>query len=416
VPSVRTTAGGRSTDSDDLDAWSSLRANDDDWETADTDVDLTEATQSHAVIGSTEPDDFAMSSEPVRTEVRTDERAGAPEVLPSTPADYGYDDDIAVIDEGEPEELFADRASGTGAPLQLRRPEMMTNDDDEFAPAEVEAEPRSAGRNLPVAIGVGLGFIAVAAIAFSLGPAYAMALVTVILGVCAIEFFNATFQAGYQPATLLGLMATVTLPLAAYWRGMSAYPVVLFLSVVCGLLWYLFGISDDRPVHNLGVTLLGVFYIGGLGSFAALMLSTDIRAISTVLSVVALTVAYDTGGYAIGRSFGRTPLTETSPNKTWEGLVGGVLVAVMMSIIVVGVFGVGVFGDSIPNAILLGIVVAIAGALGDLSESLIKRDLDLKDMSEWLPGHGGFLDRFDAMLFVLPAAYYLGVILDLFPG
>ena len=131
------------------------------------------------------------------------------------------------------------------------------------------------------------------------------------------------------------------------------------------------------------------------------------------------TATYDTAGLFIGRATGQSRLApHISPNKTYEGLIGGMIFAVL-----VVTFGLGIWpglmpwsGDSQLDALLLGIVVAVMAPLGDLAQSLIKRDLGVKDMGTALPGHGGVFDRFDAMLFVLPAVYYLALARDLHLG
>jgi phosphatidate cytidylyltransferase len=269
-----------------------------------------------------------------------------------------------------------------------------------------------------MAIGVGLAFAAVALFAFLLGPKFAVVLVTVVVTVAAAELFNVLRQAGYQPASLLGIAAVAALPLAAYYKGEVGIPVALFLTVVFGLLWYLTGAGgDDRPVIGLSSTLFGVGWVGLLGSFAALMLVLPTTAdgigepgIGILLVAILGTVGYDVGGFAVGRNAGRRPLSAASPNKTVEGLAGGVVGAILVTVVAatfIAPFSEVGFGGSL----LLGLCIAVAAPLGDLCESLVKRDLDVKDMGAILPGHGGFLDRFDALLFVLPVVYYLARIL-----
>jgi phosphatidate cytidylyltransferase len=140
-----------------------------------------------------------------------------------------------------------------------------------------------------------------------------------------------------------------------------------------------------------------------MGSFAALLLSQP-DGIGLLLGAVIATVAYDVGGLAVGRSMGTRPLSDASPNKTVEGLVGGMLVAAFV-MIVWGLFGVAPL-DGPLVALKVGVFAILAAPLGDLCESLVKRDLGVKDMGSILPEHGGILDRFDALLFVLPATYY----------
>lgn len=276
-------------------------------------------------------------------------------------------------------------------------------------------------RDLPAAIIVGVGLAALILAAMTVGPAAALAVVTLALGLAAVEFFNAVRVAGHQPAVLLGLAASVTMPLAVYWRGEQAMVLILVLSVVFGSLWYLTGVGNESAVRGLGTTLLGILHIGLLGSFAALMLGTTVGGIDIgmgmLTAAVLVTVGYDVGALAIGKVMGRTPLSPASPNKTMEGLVGGMVVAVAIGVII-GImgkpapFGGEVWGGGFGASLLLGIVAALAAPIGDLAESQIKRDLGIKDMGSILPGHGGLLDRFDGLLFVLPATYYVGLLME----
>ena len=266
------------------------------------------------------------------------------------------------------------------------------------------------GRNLPVAIGVGVALAAAALILFSIGPGATMVLVTAVLVGAAAELYAALRKVGYQPATLLGLASVAGLALAAYWRGEAAYPLVLFLAVTFALLWFLFADTDARPVPNLAVTLLGIGYVGVLGAFAALLLKFP-DGIGMLLGAIIGTVAYDIGGLFVGSSAGRSRLAPSvSPNKTYEGLAGGMVCALLATVVItMRIEPWTELGD----ALALGVVLALVAPLGDLAESMVKRDLDIKDMGSILPGHGGLLDRFDALLFTLPATYYLVRLLEL---
>jgi phosphatidate cytidylyltransferase len=227
----------------------------------------------------------------------------------------------------------------------------------------------------------------------------------------AVEYFNAVRRAGYQAATLLGIVATAAFPLAVYWKGVAAYPLMAAVLVIAALCWHLAEAeADARVVESVGLTLLGVGWIGGLGSFAALMLAptTTPHGTGFLITAVLATVAYDAGGFFVGRAAGTRPLSEASPNKTVEGLVGGIVVSVVVVAVVVGGFGLAPF-DSFGDAVTVALAAAAVAWLGDLSESLVKRDLGIKDMSGVLPGHGGVFDRIDAMLFVMPAVYYAAV-------
>ncbi len=292
--------------------------------------------------------------------------------------------------------------------------------DEPVAPAPpgpgTPGSGRSAGggRDMPMAIVTGVGMGALALVAFKIGSDATLALTTILLVVAAAEFFLALRRSGYQPASLLGVTAVAALNLAAYWRFEAAVPLVLGLTVLFTMLWYLTGVDRQAPLLNLSVTLLGVLYVGFLGSFAGLML-TDPNGIGMLLAAVLCTVAYDTGGLVVGRMAGRSPLSAVSPNKTMEGLVGGMAVCFAMAVLVVArITPFGQDPGDLSSAFVLGVVAALAAPLGDLCESMIKRDLGIKDMGSILPGHGGLMDRFDALLFVLPATYYAARLMDLF--
>lgn len=315
--------------------------------------------------------------------------------------DRPTDDDIYSFDELDPEPEPEPIGPSGGRRLPPPRPSV-----DQTPPSS-----GGAGRNLPVAVGVAVAFGAVALIAFAVGKVATVALVTVILFLAIVEFQNAVRRAGYRPAALFGIVATVCYPLAVYWKGIEAYPLLAVLTVVTALVWHLVGADGDaRVVESAGVTLLGVAWIGGLGSFAALLL-TQPDGIGLLLAAVVATIAYDVGGLAVGRSMGARPLSDASPNKTVEGLVGGMLVCLFV-MIVWGLFGVAPL-DGPGAALKIGFLAALAAPLGDLCESLVKRDLGVKDMGSLLPEHGGILDRFDALLFVLPAVWYATVLFGL---
>ena len=289
----------------------------------------------------------------------------------------------------------------------------------EFDEGFVADEP--VGANMQARIITGVALLVVGFIGLALGPTIALALIVLIVALCAGEFYNALRVAGYQPATLLGLAASIAMPIAVFVVGTQAVAMILALSVIFGLLWFLLGVGSEIPVMNIGVTLLGIVYVGVLGSFGAAMLEVADRVgqngddgTGLLLAAIIITVGYDVGAFFAGRSIGRTPLTAVSPNKTVEGLIGGAVTSAVAAIVV---FGLVQFGEpwgtadiSFLSVVALGVLGAIVAPLGDLGESLIKRDLGIKDMGSVLPGHGGFLDRFDALLFVLPAVYFFAEI------
>jgi phosphatidate cytidylyltransferase len=268
-----------------------------------------------------------------------------------------------------------------------------------------------AGRDTGVAVGTGIGIAVVALILFKAGPAWALLIAIAVLTLAAVEIYDVLRRAGYKPATLLGITATVSIMIAAYNKGEAAIPLVVALAVITSFLWYLLGVETARPTINILATLGGFLWVGFLGSFAALLLNParfpHRHGVAFLLAAVVATVFNDIGAFVFGRQLGRRPMAPAiSPHKTWEGFFGGMATSVFVTTIVIGAVP-GLSPWNLKKAFLLAVVVSIVAPLGDLAESMVKRDIGIKDMGSILPGHGGVLDRFDAMLFVLPTTYFL---------
>jgi phosphatidate cytidylyltransferase len=187
--------------------------------------------------------------------------------------------------------------------------------------------------------------------------------------------------------------------------GEIALPFGLVLAAAFTIPWYMAAPPKARQgtVMNAGVTLLGVLYVPFLAAFALLALRLGENGTNIFLTVIGLTILYDICAYAIGTLWGNRPLAPTvSPQKSWEGAIGATLVLLLVALAIVPT--IDPFDPA--RSIGLALVIAIAAPVGDLVESAIKRDLGVKDMSTLLPGHGGILDRIDAILFAAPAAYY----------
>ena len=336
-----------------------------------------------------------------------------------------FDDASALADDGLREGVLdpdrtehSDLFSFDDAPVREADPTRVTTP---VAPAPPPRRVRSlepsyaephggAPRDLQQAVVLGVGLAAVALICFKLGPLTSMLLVFAVVMMAAVEVFDVLRRAGYKPATLLGLAATASALIATYNYGETGLLLVIALTIVSTFLWFLFGVENARPTVNIAVTLLGFFWVGVLGSYAALLLAIPNRiGIAFLLGAVIATVANDVGGLVFGRQVGSRPLApEISPNKPWEGIIGGGVASIVVSLLVLRyVPGMFPWEGGKGGALWLGLVVAVVAPLGDLCESMIKRDIGIKDMGTILPGHGGVLDRFDAMLFVLPATYYL---------
>jgi len=250
-------------------------------------------------------------------------------------------------------------------------------------------------------------------------PAGAVAFVTILLGLAAIEYFGKVTEKGYRPAVAAGVAACVAAPLAAYWVGEEGLPLVMAFAFMAGALGFIGANSIEvGPMPNMAITMLGVVWIGILGSFAALILrystfgSGTPWGTDTLILVAIGVVANDVGAYFVGSAFGRTPLREwISPNKSIEGFLGGTICTLVVMLII----GIQDFSDtwsSTTHLLLLAIVISIMAPLGDLTESMFKRNLDVKDFGTIVRGHGGILDRFDGFLFTLPAVYYLLLVVE----
>jgi phosphatidate cytidylyltransferase len=217
----------------------------------------------------------------------------------------------------------------------------------------------------------------------------------------------------------VGVAASVAAPLAAYWVGDAAIPMVIAFAFVAGALSFIAADSVEAgPMPNMAITMLGVVWIGVLGSFAALILSWSnlfggtTWGTDTLVLIAIGVVANDVGAYFVGSAFGRTPLRPwISPNKSLEGLLGGTILTLLVMLLI-GMQDLSDTWSSTSHLLMLGIVISAMAPLGDLTESMFKRNLDVKDFGAVIRGHGGVLDRFDGFLFVLPAVYYLMLVVE----
>ena len=274
---------------------------------------------------------------------------------------------------------------------------------EEAISAEKNRKKPKAGRNLPMAIGVGLSLLALVGASLWFTKAGFVALVVVV--VClAIYELSGSLSKKYSSLPLVPLfVGSAGMIISTYIAGPDALMVSLMLTIATVVLWRIIDGNSVSAVRELSLSVFTVIYLPLMASFLMLLLAQDNGQIKIVLFIL-LAVANDVGGYVAGVFFGKHPLApKISPKKSWEGFAGSIILAT-----VVAVVGVKVFLDgSISNAILLGIVSTLTATLGDLFESLIKRDLGIKDMGTLLPGHGGVLDRIDSMLVSAPVVYLL---------
>jgi phosphatidate cytidylyltransferase len=280
--------------------------------------------------------------------------------------------------------------------------------------ADLERRGPDVGeRDVPAAFMTGVVLAGVAVASLLVGET-AFAIVAA-LGVLAAqaELFGVMTKHHLQPATFVGLVTGQLIIWGVFFRGEASIPAMLALGIVASFLWFMTVPAAHRShvLQNLGVTSLNLLWIPLLAAYLLATLDLpDGRQL--VIAVIGLTFIFDTAAFFVGSvwggSFFTRPLAPSvSPKKSIEGLIGGALVVVVASVALVPTGFIDLLDGRRVEALLLGLVIAVAATLGDLAESLVKRDLGVKDMGSVLPGHGGVLDRIDSLLFVAPAAYLL---------
>jgi phosphatidate cytidylyltransferase len=257
--------------------------------------------------------------------------------------------------------------------------------------------------------------------------------VVIVMGIAALgtnEFYNFLGAKGARPSRVIGTAAAAALPLVVY-VGDPFYATSLMTAVLLGvMILQLARTQIVEAIVSISATFFGVVYVGWLlshavsvrfiqadlvqryGDVAAIAVHPDAGIFFMLLCLIAA-LGCDVGAYFVGRAYGQRKLAPSiSPNKTLEGAFGGVLTGAALSILVKLVFDHLIPGELSINfgftaTLLFALAIASVGILGDLVESVLKRDADLKDAGKLLPGVGGVLDRIDSALFAIPVTYYL---------
>jgi phosphatidate cytidylyltransferase len=251
------------------------------------------------------------------------------------------------------------------------------------------------------------------------GDAALATLIGVLSALAAWELYRIAHAAGYTPVAPVGIVAAAVLPLVVHAQQLglvrvpfSAPVLVLLLTVIVSLF---LRSPAERPLGASAITLFGVVYTGGLLSFAYALRNFDYVVGQAAGAVVVafpllLTWATDIGAFFVGRAVGgRKLMPSISPGKTVSGAVGGVLAAVVVAWLFQRYALIPIAQLALRPFALVGVAVAISvvGQLGDLVESQLKREGNVKDSSHLIPGHGGVLDRLDSLLFTFPVAFVL---------
>ncbi|NGO11201.1 phosphatidate cytidylyltransferase [Streptomyces sp. HC44] len=332
-------------------------------------------------------------------------------IVPDEPAHGGdQDDDRGAARTGGP--LFRDETPSTPpphrAPSRHQRNEPKPQEPMSSASQPASApQKKNAGRDLGAAIGVGVGLGAVIVASLFVVKAAFVGVIAVAVVVGLWELTSRLQERKGIKAPLVPLaLGGAAMVVAGYVRGAEGAWVAMALTALAVLVWRM----TEPPEGYLKDVTAGVFaafYIPFLATFVAMMLTADDGA-RRVVTFLLLAVVSDTGAYAVGWRFGKHKLApRISPGKTREGLLGAVAFAMaagalcMQFLIDEGAWWQG---------LLLGLAVAASATLGDLGESMIKRDLGIKDMGTLLPGHGGIMDRLDSLLPTAPVVWLLMVV------
>jgi phosphatidate cytidylyltransferase len=281
-------------------------------------------------------------------------------------------------------------------------------------PLAGRAVRQSAPSSVSKATLTGVLLAAVVFAIFLWGTIPVAVMVLVVLGLAAAEAYAAFRSVGAHPASILGIVAVLTLGVAVYNKGEAAFGAITVLLVIFGFIWYLSAPRKIDVLDGLGSTLFVYAWIGVFGSYALLLVSPNTfvhkHGLAFLFGAIVLTIANDTGALFVGRWLGRHPLnTSISPNKTIEGTLGGSLITLIAGVAILPLISPWGHRSGLEAAVALCVVIP----LGDLFESMVKRTLGVKDLGRLLPGHGGMLDRIDGLLFALPTMYYLAHILKL---
>jgi phosphatidate cytidylyltransferase len=267
-------------------------------------------------------------------------------------------------------------------------------------PTDAPASTSKAGRNLPAAAAVGVLLASVAVGSLFIDKRWFLVLAAAAMLTAVWELGGALRTADIHLPTVplyAGVLGTIA---GGWFAGAGGVAIGMALSVLAVLMWR--GVRGPQGyVTDVSSGAFTVGYLLMAGGFATLLVREDDGPFR-VLAWLLLVVASDVGGYAMGVMFGKTPMAPSvSPKKSWEGFSGSVLACVTLGTIVVmwaldGEWWAGV---------ILGVAMAMAATLGDLAESLLKRDIGVKDMGSLLPGHGGVMDRLDSIALSAPIAW-----------
>ena len=227
--------------------------------------------------------------------------------------------------------------------------------------------------------------------------------IAIVGGLAVLEFYRIVARQNVRPLVLLGVVWTVLFIVSPHFTSATTTPLLLTTLIFFSLIWLVLRRNKDAAFTAWSWTLAGVLYVGLLLSHLVLLRDLDLGR-EWVFFALFVTFASDTFAYFIGRRWGRDLLApDISPGKTWQGATGGVVAAIIMGLVLLNLFDLPL--DYV-QVVLLALAVSVFGQLGDLVESLFKRNMNTKDSGDSMPGHGGFLDRLDSVIFAGIVVYY----------
>ncbi|ATG52579.1 phosphatidate cytidylyltransferase [Brachybacterium vulturis] len=265
------------------------------------------------------------------------------------------------------------------------------------------AKRRGAGRNLPAAIAVGAGLAALLVVAVFVVPQAFAVLAAIAMVIAVLEVTRALAEGGLRLPQIPLLVGVIGMVVSTVVFGAEGLLVATAAAVCVLILWR---VSESMGLSALRDVAGGVFalaWIPFLGCFLLLLFAREQGQMLVLLAILG-PVGNDIGGYVAGVLLGRHPMApRISPKKSWEGFAGSLLLGTA------GVTAVGIFALDLPwwAGAAIGVVLVLVSTGGDLAQSLLKRDLGIKDMGHLLPGHGGVLDRIDSILLAAPTTYIM---------